>query len=163
MYRAPTLAPPAAAAPAPPSEAAAIAAAAAGELDQQPNTAAGGQGVDAKVPADMSNQAIAGDSSVEAFGAGVKGGLAGGLRLGDRVTSIPRDGSMLDVSGVVLFPFSFVSLVTLVVYLFVETYIYVYSGILPRFAVGCLLCRCCFVAVFVVVEFDVEVVVAVYR
>lgn len=56
-----------------------------------------------------SHQAIAGDSSVEAFasGTGVKGGLAGGLRLGDRVTSIPRDGSMLDVSGVVRLHFRF--------------------------------------------------------
>lgn len=53
-----------------------------------------------------SHQAIAGDSSMEAFasGTGFKGGLAGGLRLGDRVTSIPRDGSMLDVSAWGSFP-----------------------------------------------------------
>ncbi|CBN73904.1 expressed unknown protein [Ectocarpus siliculosus] len=110
VYRAPSLAPPAAAAPAAPASSDAPAG---GPEDQEGYSAAaagrgeddGSSGVPVAVAASAkenmsSHQAIAGDSSAEILssGSGLRGGLAGGLRLGgeQRVMSIPRDGSMLE-------------------------------------------------------------------
>ncbi|CAM9111817.1 unnamed protein product [Ectocarpus sp. 4 AP-2014] len=109
VYRAPSLAPPAAAAPAAPALSDAPTG---GPHDQEEYSAmAAGRGEDdgssgvpvAAVSAKenmSSHQAIAGDSSAEILssGSGLRGGLAGGLRLGGehRVMSIPRDGSMLE-------------------------------------------------------------------
>ncbi|CAM9699318.1 unnamed protein product [Ectocarpus fasciculatus] len=113
VYRAPSLAPPASAAPAAPDsndaparvpedeEGYSAAAAAAGGDEGD-----GSSGVPVAAPATAkenmsSHQAIAGSSSAELMssGSGLRGGLAGGLRLGggeQRVMSIPRDGSMLE-------------------------------------------------------------------
>ncbi|CAM9831355.1 unnamed protein product, partial [Ectocarpus sp. 13 AM-2016] len=109
VYRAPSLAPPAAAAPAAPASSDAPAG---GPEDQEGySAAAAGRGEDdgsSGVPVAVvsakenmsSHRAIAGDSSAEIWssGSGLRGGLAGGLRLGgeQRVMSIPRDGSMLE-------------------------------------------------------------------
>lgn len=127
VYRAPTLEPPASAAPAPPalsSNPQAAAEALAGAIavadgddrfdeeetyGRSAGEAAGGRGSSAPLPGprgggaeheSMSSQrVIPADSSAEAFssGAGFKGGLAGGLRLGGDRYSIPRDGSTLEV------------------------------------------------------------------
>lgn len=111
VYRAPSLAPPAVAVPAAPASSDAPAG---GPEDQEGySAAAAGRGEDvgssgvpvaAAVSAKenmSSHQAIAGGSSAEILssGSGLRGGLAGGLRLGgeQRVMSIPRDGSMLEV------------------------------------------------------------------
>ncbi|CAB1110914.1 unnamed protein product [Ectocarpus sp. CCAP 1310/34] len=109
VYRAPSLAPPAAAAPAAPASSDAPTG---GPEDQDGYSAAaagrGGSDGSSGVPVAAvsakenmsSHRAIAGDSSAEIWssGSGLRGGLAGGLRLGgeQRVTSIPRDGSMLE-------------------------------------------------------------------
>ncbi|CAM9438380.1 unnamed protein product [Ectocarpus sp. 8 AP-2014] len=109
VYRAPSLAPPAAAAPAAPASSDAPAggledregysAVAAGRREDEGSSGVPVAAVSAKENM-SSHQAIAGDSSAEILssGSGLRGGLAGGLRLGgeQRVMSIPRDGSMLE-------------------------------------------------------------------
>ncbi len=115
VYRAPALAPPAAAAPAPPSlsskdAADALAGAIAVASMEDEGGAEAGGAESAPAPAVggtehenmASHQAVAGDSSTEALSSGAWG--KGNLRLGgERVTSIPRDGSTLDVCIFLLF------------------------------------------------------------